>query len=211
MVMDTPIVHVVDDEESFSRTLLLMLEDYGLTGRAHSSAVDFLSILPPLPPLGGCVLLDVRMPGMSGIELQRRLKELDYPLPIIFMTGHGDIDLAVQAMKQGAVDFLQKPFSEKALIDAVMTAVQISRETLRRKCQENQARARLEKLSQRERDVARLLALGLASKEVAKELSISFHTVHVHRQHITEKIGTGHAADLARLFLQADPNSLDWP
>lgn len=207
--MNFPVVHIVDDEETFARSLLLLLEDYGFSGWHYAHATAYLQKLPALTAEGGCLLLDIRMPGMSGLELQRRLKEAGHPFPIIFMTGHGDVELAVQAMKQGAVDFLQKPFREQSLMDAVAMAVRISQETVRRQCQQKQASERLERLSQREKDVARLLALGYATKEVAKALSISANTVHVHRQHITDKIGTGHAADLARLFLQADPDSLD--
>lgn len=204
-----PVVHVVDDDAPFLRSLLFMLEGCGFQTVGHTSAEAFLEAAPVLPPAGGCVLLDIRMPRMSGLELQRRLRQADSSWPLVFMTGHGDIEQAVQAMKHGAIDFLQKPFREQAMIDAVTAAVQASLASRRRRLQQDHARETLAKLTPREREVARLLGLGLSNKEVARELSISDNTVHVHRQRITEKIGSGHAADLARLILRADADGLD--
>ncbi|MFM6985149.1 MAG: response regulator transcription factor [Hydrogenophaga sp.] len=204
-----PVVHVVDDDAAFLRSVLFMLEGCGFEARGHASAEAFLDAAPVLGPQGGCLLLDIRMPRMSGLELQRRLGEAGSPLPIVFMTGHGDIDQAVQAMKGGALDFLQKPFKEQALLDTVNRAVEASVERQRTRLRQAEAQALLARLSPREREVARLLALGLSNKEVARDLDISDHTVHVHRQRITDKTGSGHAADLARLLLRADPAGLD--
>lgn len=125
------------------------------------------------------------------------------------MTGHGDIDQAVQAMRAGALDFLQKPFREQALLDALNHAVGVDLAAQHQQGLRTAAQAVLERLSPRERDVARLLALGLSNKEVARRLAISDHTVHVHRQRITDKIGSGHAADLARLILRTNPEGLE--
>ena len=149
------------------------------------------------------------MPRMSGLELQQRLAAAGHDYPTVFMTGHGDIDQAVQALRGGALNFLQKPFREQALLDALNHAVAGGLATQRQHARRAQAQALLARLSPRERDVARQLALGLSNKEVARQLSISDHTVHVHRQRITEKTGSGHAADLARLILRADPQALD--
>ena len=146
---------------------------------------------------------------MSGLELQQRLAAAGHDYPTVFMTGHGDIDQAVQALRGGALNFLQKPFREQALLDALNHAVAVGLATQRQHARRAQAQALLARLSPRERDVARQLALGLSNKEVARQLSISDHTVHVHRQRITEKTGSGHAADLARLILRADPQALD--
>lgn len=204
-----PVIHVVDDEAPFRRSLLFLLESVGWQAEGHESAEAFLEAAPAFPPGGGCLVLDVRMPRLSGLELQRRLKAADSPYPVIFMTGHGDVELAVQAMKNGAVDFLQKPFKDQLFLDTVERAVQLSQERHAASRRHQEARDCLAKLSAREQEVARLLALGQANKEVARELGISEHTVHVHRQHVMEKTGTGSAAELARLILRADPGGLD--
>ena len=204
-----PVVHVVDDDAPFLRSVLFMLEGCGYEVVGHASAEAFLAAAPQPGPAGGCLLLDIRMPRMSGLELQRRLAAAGSPWPIVFMTGHGDIEQAVQAMKGGAADFLQKPFREQAMLEAVARAVEASVARQRLQARQDEARALLERLSPREREVARHLALGLTNKEVARELDISDHTVHVYRQHITDKTGSGHAADLARLLLRSDPGALD--
>lgn len=204
-----PIIHVIDDEAPFRRSLVFLLDSAGWTACEHASAESFLADLPALPPGGGCLVLDIRMPRISGIELQRRLAALDSPWPIVFITGHGDVDLAVQAMKDGAVDFLQKPFKDQSFLDTIERAVGLSRsrQQASRRCSE--ARELLARLSPRESEVARRLALGLSNKEIGRDLCISDNTVHVHRQHVMEKTGTGSAAELARLILRADPNGLD--
>ena len=214
-----PVVHIVDDDAAFLRSTLFMVEGLGFAAQGYALAEDFLAALPAPAPQGCCLLLDIRMPRISGLELQRRLTALGRAFPIVFMTGHGDIDQAVQAMRAGAIDFLQKPFREQALLDALNHAVGVNLATqrqqgLRAAAQELLGRLSprervVARLSPRERDVARQLALGLSNKEVARQLNISDHTVHVHRQRITEKTGSGHAADLARLILRADPRALD--
>lgn len=203
------VIHIIDDEAAFRRSLVFLLESAGWTAVEHESAEVFLAANPILTTDGGCLVLDIRMPRISGLELQRRLSAAGSAWPIVFMTGHGDVDLAVQAMKDGAADFLQKPFKDQQLLDAVERAVCLSlvRHEASRRC--NQARDTLARLSPRETEVARRLALGLSNKEIARELSISDNTVHVHRQHIMDKTGTSSAAELARLILCVDPNGLD--
>jgi two-component system, LuxR family, response regulator FixJ len=203
------IIHVVDDEAPFRRSILFLLESAGWQATGHESAEAFLEAAPAFPPGGGCLVLDIRMPRISGLELQRRLKAVDSPFPIVFMTGHGDVELAVQAMKDGAVDFLQKPFKDQLFLNAVERAVHLSLERHAVSRRHQGARESLERLSVREREVARLLAQGQSNKEVARQLQISENTVHVHRQHIMEKTGTGSAAELACLILRADPSGLD--
>jgi len=204
-----PVIHVVDDEAPFRRSLLFLLESAGWTACEHESAESFLAARPPLPAEGGCLVLDIRMPRISGLELQRRLAALDSPWPIVFITGHGDVDLAVQAMKDGAVDFLQKPFKDHAFLDAIERAVNLSRTRQEASRRSSEARELLARLSPREGEVARLLALGLSNKEIGRKLSISDNTVHVHRQRVMKKTGAGSAAELARLILRADPDGLD--
>lgn len=204
-----PVIHVVDDEAPFRRSLLFLLESVGWQAVGHESAEAFLQAAPELQAGGGCLVLDIRMPRISGLELQRRLRAAGSPFPIVFMTGHGEVELAVQAMKNGAVDFLQKPFKDQLFLDTVERAVQLSLERHAANRRHQEAREALDRLSGREREVARLLALGLANKEVARQLGISDNTVHVHRQHVMEKTATGSAAELARLILRADPSGLD--
>ena len=203
-----PCIHVVDDDAHFLRSLLFMIEGLGFDAVGYSSAEAFWQASALAQPQGSCLLLDIRMPRMSGLELQRRLHTQPV-LPIVFMTGHGDVDQAVQALHGGAVDFLQKPFREQALLDALNRAVALSVQAQRQQARQAQALEVLQRLSPRERDVARLLALGHSNKEVARQLDISDHTVHVHRQSITKKTGSGHAADLARLIGRAAPDELE--
>ena len=202
-------IHVVDDEAPFRRSLLFLLESMGWQAIGYESAEDFLTAQPAFPASGGCLVLDIRMPRVSGLELQRRLQAADSPFPIIFMTGHGDVELAVQAMKAGAVDFLQKPFKDQIFLDTIERAVQLSRERYAATRRHLEALTTLDRLSVREREVARLLAQGMANKEVARQLNISDNTVHVHRQHVMEKTGISSMAELARLILKADPDGLD--
>ena len=204
-----PVIHVIDDEAPFRRSLLFLLESMGWQTAGHESAEAFLEAAPAFPHGGGCLVLDIRMPRISGLELQRRLRAAGSPFPVIFMTGHGDVELAVQAMKDGAFDFLQKPFKDQQFLDTVERAVQLSVERHAAASRHQEALEILGRLSAREREVARLLAQGLANKEVARQLGISDNTVHVHRQHVMEKTGSGSAAELARLILRADPAGLD--
>ncbi|MBA3059061.1 MAG: response regulator [Gammaproteobacteria bacterium] len=204
-----PVVHVVDDDAAFRRSLVFLLESLGWPVVAHASAAEFLAACPVPPADFGCLVLDIRMPGMNGLELQQALRARGWTPAVVFMTGHGDVELAVQAMKQGAFDFLEKPFRDQALLDTVAAAVRhgsAERITTQRRAQ---AQSLLERLTPREREVARLVALGEPNKQVARELAISEKTVHVHRQHVMEKAEVGSAAELARLMLRIDPRALD--
>ena len=205
----SPVVHVIDDDAPFLRSLLFVVDGLGFEVHGYASAEAFLEASPRMVAQGCCILSDIRMPRLSGLELQRRLNAQSQGMPLIFMTGHGDVDQAVQAMRSGAVHFLQKPFKEHDLLDALNQAVQLSLQRWQQIQREQSARALLDKLSPREYDVATWLAKGLSNKEVARELGISDNTVHVHRQRITEKLGTAHAADLARLLLRVDALCLD--
>ena len=202
-------IHVVDDDEAFRRSLVFLLESMGWDVVAHTSATRFLEQGLPQASAIGCLLLDVRMPGMSGLELQQQLRSLECALPIVFLTGHGDVELAVQAMKHGAFDFLEKPFKDQRLLDIVAAALRQREASLQSEERTRQASTRLQQLTPREAEVALLVARGLPNKLVARELDISEKTVHIHRQHVMEKTGLCSAAELARLILQADPQALD--
>ena len=202
-------IHLVDDDAAFRRSLVFLLESMGWPVQAHASAADYLDAGLPALEQTGCLLLDVRMPGMSGLELQQALIARGCHLPIVFITGHGDVELAVQAMKRGAFDFLEKPFKDQRLLDVVSAALRQREADLVSSERAQQAGARLARLSPREAEVARLVAQGRPNKLVARELDISEKTVHIHRQHVMEKAEVGSAAELARLMLQADPTALD--
>lgn len=209
MTTEHAIIHVVDDEAPLRRSLVFLLESAGWQAQGHESADAFLNAAPAFPAAGGCIVLDIRMPRISGLELHRRLQARQSPFPVIFITGHGDVELAVQAMKEGAVDFLPKPFKDQLFLDAVEKAVALSQERHAAQTRSSQAKDSLARLSPREHEVARQLALGLSNKEIARVLNISDNTVHVHRQHIMDKTGANSAAELARLILRADPAGLD--
>ena len=205
---DQCLVHVVDDDAGLRRSLRFLLESVGWKVQLHASAEEFLEVATvPLQP--SCLLLDIRMPTMSGLELQQVLYERGIFLPILFMTGHADVSMAVQAMKSGAADFIEKPFKDQVVLDAVAAAVRRSAEAVQEARIRAEAVALLAALSPREREVARLVALGQPNKLIAAALGISEKTVHIHRQHVMEKAGLSSAAELARLMLRADPAALD--
>ncbi len=198
-----PLIHVVDDEASLRRALVFLLESAGWRVAAHESADAFLAAwTEPAPP--GCLVLDIRMPRMSGLELQRVLNERGIHLPLIFLTGHADVSIAVQAMKHGACELIEKPFKDQVLLDAVGQAVRADLSRRDEALARQALRTRLGKLSPREMDVARLIVAGLPNKAIGQRLEISERTVQVHRLHIMEKLGIHSAAELTQLMLKAD-------
>ncbi len=202
------IVHVVDDDAALRRSLRFLLESVDWQVRLHASAEEFLAAVVQAPATPACLVLDIRMPTMSGLELQQVLRARGLFLPIVFITGHADVSMAVQAMKLGAADFIEKPFKDQAMLDAVAAAMRRSAEWLAAGERRDAALAALRSLSPREAEVARRVALGQPNKAIAAALAISEKTVHIHRQHALEKTGVSSAAELARLMLQADPASL---
>jgi two-component system, LuxR family, response regulator FixJ len=198
-----PLIHVVDDEASLRRALVFLLESAGWQVAAYDSAEAFLAAWSE-PAAPGCLILDIRMPLMSGLELQRILNERGIRLPVIFLTGHADVSIAVQAMKHGASELIEKPFKDQTLLDAVGQAVRTDR-THRNEDSTRQAlRDRLHKLSPREMEVAQLVVEGLPNKTIGQRLDISERTVQVHRLHIMEKLEIHSAAELTQLMLKAD-------
>lgn len=210
--MHTPpedcIVHVVDDDPALRRSLRFLFESVGWQVRLYASAEEFLDVAAP-PAQPTCLVLDIRMPAMSGLELQQVLRERGIALPLLFMTGHADVSVAVQAMKSGAVDFIEKPYKDQAILDTVAAAMRRCDDALQDARRREAAGHALAALSPREQEVAHLVAQGQPNKLIAATLGISEKTVHIHRQHVMEKAGITSAAELARLMLRADPSALD--
>jgi RNA polymerase sigma factor (sigma-70 family) len=194
MTPPTPIIHVVDDDASLRTAVTRLLRAAGYEVRSYPSAGEFLLARQANTP--GCVLLDVSMPGPSGLDLQEAIGKRDDALPIIFLTGHGDIPMSVRAMKAGAVDFLTKPVRREALLNAVQTALGRDGESRKAREQEGALRARLETLTTRERAVFALVAAGKGNKEIAAELGISERTVKAHRAQVMEKMQVASLAEL---------------
>jgi RNA polymerase sigma factor (sigma-70 family) len=190
------LVFVVDDDASLRASLQDLLESVGLRVAACASAQDFLRLPPPEGP--SCLVLDVRLPGLSGLELQQRLATGDLALPIIFITGHGDIPMSVQAMKAGAVDFLSKPFRDQDLLDAVHQALARDRDARAQQAERAALRRRFEALTPRQRDVMARMVAGLLNKQIAGELGTSEATVKTHRKQVMAKMRAESLADLIR-------------
>ena len=199
------IVHVVDDDEALRDSLVWMLEANGYAVSAHDSAEAFLDGLSTT--MTGCILLDVRMPGMSGLELFEELQRRRCGLPVVFITGHGDVPMAVSALKQGAVDFVEKPFGEREMMRVVEQCLRLERETRDRRQQEAETARRLEQLTQRERQVLELIVAGKLNKQIADVLGISIKTVEVHRARVMEKMGAHSLAELVQHVVALEPGA----
>ncbi len=191
-----PLVHIVDDDSSVRRSLSRLLDAYGYNIQSHDSAQSFLLQLDPNTP--GCLILDIRMPEMTGMELQEELKLRHSPLPIIFITGHGDIPLSVRAMKEGAVDFLSKPFNNDDLIRAVNQALAKAKTLFTESNEQRDIQIRYDQLTQRERQVLGSVANGLLNKQIAGQLGIAEKTVKVHRASGLHKMGITNVPSLVK-------------
>jgi FixJ family two-component response regulator len=192
-----PTVFVVDDDASMRQALARLLQSVQLRAEAFASPQEFLQGERPNVP--SCLVLDVRLPGLSGLDFQAELAKADVRIPIVFITGHGDIPMTVRAMKAGAVDFLAKPFRDQDLLDAVTAAIQ--RDQTRREHENAVAdlRAHFESLSRREREIMALVTSGLMNKQIAAEIGLSEITVKIHRSHLMKKMGARSVADLVRM------------
>ena len=196
-----PCVYIVDDDEAVRGSLRFLIRSVRLLAQVYDSAVEFLKSYDPRQP--GCLLLDVRMPGMSGLDLQQELNRRGATIPVVFITGHGDVPMAVAAMQHGAFDFLQKPFRDQDLLDRVQRAMARDSESRGRLAARAEILARLAALTPREAEVMRLVTSGKANKVVGAELGVSQRTVEIHRAHVMEKMRAGSLAELVRMVLDA--------
>ncbi|PWG01723.1 response regulator FixJ [Sphingosinicella humi] len=197
-----PMVHVIDDDDSARHSLEFLIDCAGLKVRSYESAIDFLKSVPDIDQ--GCIVTDVRMPEMNGIELVGRLKSLGVTDPVIVITGHADVPMAIQAMKQGVADFIEKPFSDEAILGAIRSALARASDRNEKDAQRDEIRARMETLSQREREVLGGLVEGHANKVIAFDLDISARTVEVYRANVMAKMQARSLSELVRMATIAE-------
>lgn len=197
----SPVIYVVDDDQAVRDGLRRLLESVGLEVSTHADALEFLDRYVPERP--GCLLLDMRMPGMGGLDLQDKLHERGIELPVIIITGHGDVPAAVRALKGGALDFIQKPFNPQALLDRVQQAIEQDRARHQQAAARSDAMRKLSRLTAREREVMEMLLTGRANKVIAIELDISERTVEFHRANIMKKMNARSLAQLMSLVQAA--------
>ncbi len=207
--MSDSTVFLVDDDASIRDALSLLISLKGLRSSVFASAEDFLAVYNP--SCRGCLLTDLKMQGMSGLDLQQVLQERGVQLPVVVLTAHGDVNTARAALKNGAVDFLEKPVNDEVLIDVLMNAIRIDEDRHRTQTQQAQTTARLARLTTREREVLDALADGLSHKEIAEKLSISARTVEVYKARMMDKLQCGTLADVVRLAIEARATAPERP
>ena len=196
---DNQTVFVVDDDHGIRHAMELLLRSVDLKHEIFSSGNEFMDAYSP--ERSGCLVLDIRMPGLGGLELQERLIEQGDPLPVIFITGHGDVPMAVEAMQKGAVDFIQKPFRDQDLLDRIRSALETDRARRASREETEAIVARVERLTNREREVLDLVVTGKPNKVVAYELGVSQRTIEIHRARVMEKMEARSLADLVRMHI----------
>jgi FixJ family two-component response regulator len=201
---DGPLVYVIDDDASFRKAVSRLLRAAGLAVETLASAEEFLE--RPVVDQPSCLVLDVRMPGSSGMDLQAALQEARRDIPIVFMTGHGDISTGVRAMKSGAVDFLEKPFRAPDLLACVQRGLARSQQNREERATRAEVERRFATLTARERDVLRLVVTGMLNKQIAAELGIAEKTVKIHRSHMTHKMEAGSVAELVAIARKLAPS-----
>jgi len=195
-------VFVIDDDEAVRTSLRLLLKSVGLPVETYGSAQEFLDGFDG--DRAGCLVLDIRMPGMSGLDLQQKLNTVHSITPIVFITGHGDVPMAVEAMQAGAVDFIQKPFRDQDLIDRINRALDTDRANRAELRERDEIRRRMGQLTPREREVLDLVTQGKANKVIAGDLNVSQRTIEIHRARVMEKMGATSLAHLVRMVIEAE-------
>lgn len=201
-----PIVYVIDDDKDICNSLTWLLDSVQLESKIFNSATEFLAYERPHTP--ACLILDIRMRGMSGLQLQQQLNQQKIRLPIIFMTGHGDIPMSVNAMKAGAFDFLEKPFNPQHMLNQIQSCLQQAELDFLEAEKRELQRSKLKSLSPRENEIINLLVDGLSSKHIAQMLNISHKTVEIHRTHIRQKLGTESIAQIINMVLTCRQKSI---
>ncbi|GAB4347076.1 MAG: response regulator transcription factor [Gammaproteobacteria bacterium] len=202
---EKPVVFVVDDDEAARDSLCWLVRSVGLEVETAGSAQDFLDRLDPEQP--GCLVLDIRMPGMSGLELLSKLGEMGVNLPVIIITGHGDVPMAVRALKAGATDFIEKPFNDQVILDCIQNAIQKDAEQREALVRQRMLEERYKTLTPRERDVMAGVVDGLSNKEISRELDISVKTVEAHRARIMEKMKADSLSQLVKMAMSLESSS----
>lgn len=192
-------VFIVDDDQTIRRAMELLMQSVGLKHKVYASGDEFLDNYSADRP--GCLVLDIRMPGLGGLELQQRLIDRHCALPVIFITGHGDVPMAVEAMQKGALDFIQKPFRDQELLDRIQNALETDRERRSARKVRASVAERIDTLTGREREVMELVAVGKPNKVIAYELGVSQRTIEIHRARVMEKMEARSLADLVRMHM----------
>lgn len=201
--MSDQIVHLIDDDDGVREALTLLLAEAGFTVRSYRSGVDFLAASRTEQP--GCIVSDIRMPGLDGLELQAKLRAAGSAAPIIFITGHGDVPMAVQALRAGALDFIEKPFDDDHLLASIKRALEASQRTSVKEAARQDIEERLATLTPRELEVLECLMVGRPNKIIAFDLNMSMRTVEVHRARIMQKMKAGSLSELVRLVMSVRP------
>lgn len=199
MKRPSPLIHIVDDDHAVRKSLSMLMESVGLDAVAYPSAIEFLDEFDDKRP--GCIVLDVRMPKMNGLELQRRLTAMNVHLPIIFLSAHGDIPMAVETMRSGAVDFLQKPFRDQDLLDRIHIALERDADLRKRLATTDEINRRIGTLTDREREVMDRVVTGEPNKAIASDLGLSERTVEIHRSRVMQKLQAESLAHLVKMVL----------
>lgn len=201
-----PIVYVIDDDHDICNSLTWLLDSVQLESKTFNSATEFLSYQRPHTP--ACLILDIRMRGMSGLQLQQQMNQNKIKIPIIFMSGHGDIPMSVSAMKAGAFDFLEKPFNPQHMLNQIQACLQQAEKDFVEEEKRQEQMIKLKSLSPRENEIINLLVDGLSSKHIAQLLNISHKTVEIHRTHIRQKLGTESIAQIVNMVLMCRDRSI---